>query len=278
MLKPREADIPALFLVLVVLPLVTYVLLGKWNEAAKKKARINALTQLAADETFSVEEIPTAVITSLVQPVKTTIHECARCFRPATTRCSRCKSARYCISLVDMLPTLAVGKKSTNCCLERREGRCRAPLVEAEEAGDGGDADRRPSIVEMGCSCQEVMLSASGKNRRSDDTVGKDVADAPAAVDAWIDLIGFGHKNRAMMMLLSRSEMGANRDLGLARRCRHAGRPGSSDQVLVSGGFAGDEGDACCYCRDGEDVTVAGWDSPEMGELVVAVDLSGLDL
>ncbi|XP_058095329.1 ubiquitin C-terminal hydrolase 15-like [Magnolia sinica] len=96
MLKPREADIPALFLLLVVLPLVTYVLLGKWNEATKKKARISMLAELAAEEALRVEAIATASVIPIVLSSKTGFHECARCFRPAATRCSRCKSVRYC--------------------------------------------------------------------------------------------------------------------------------------------------------------------------------------
>ncbi|KAL5977691.1 hypothetical protein ACLOJK_039219, partial [Asimina triloba] len=47
-------------------------------------------------------------------------------------------------------------------------------------------------------------------NGRMDD-IGKDVVDALAAIDAWIDPISFSHKNRAKMMLPSGSEMGANR-------------------------------------------------------------------
>ncbi|XP_068666951.1 ubiquitin C-terminal hydrolase 15-like [Aristolochia californica] len=98
MLEPREADIPVLFLFLVVLPLVTYFLLGKWNETSKKKARISMLAQLAAEEAFQVEAMATAsVIPSVVRsPSKSGSHECARCLAPAITRCSRCKSVRYC--------------------------------------------------------------------------------------------------------------------------------------------------------------------------------------
>ena len=50
MLEPRETDIPALFLVFVVLPLVTYIVRGKWSESTKKKERVSLLTQQAAEE------------------------------------------------------------------------------------------------------------------------------------------------------------------------------------------------------------------------------------
>ncbi|GAB2284278.1 ubiquitin-specific protease ubp15 [Dionaea muscipula] len=96
MLEPREADIPALFLVLVVLPLVTYILLGKWSEVSKRKERINLLAQLAAEESLRAEAMASASVIPLASPPKIGIHECALCHGPATTRCSRCKSIRYC--------------------------------------------------------------------------------------------------------------------------------------------------------------------------------------
>ncbi|OWM81022.1 ubiquitin carboxyl-terminal hydrolase 15-like isoform X1 [Punica granatum] len=99
MLEPREADIPILFLVLVVLPVVLYILLGKWSDAAKKKERVNLLAQLAAEEALRVETMAVAatVVPHVVPPKpKSSLHECAQCLSPATTRCSRCKSVRYC--------------------------------------------------------------------------------------------------------------------------------------------------------------------------------------
>ena len=95
MLEPRETDLPALFLVLVVLPLSIYILLGKWSEAAKKKERISLLAQLAVEEALTAEAMAAASVMPLVPALKNGIHVCARCSGPATTRCSRCKSVRY---------------------------------------------------------------------------------------------------------------------------------------------------------------------------------------
>ena len=95
MLEPAEADLPVLFLILVVLPLVTYVLLGKWSEAAEKKARIIMLAELAAEEALRVADVPPVNVTPSVSHVKVAFHECAKCSAPATTRCSKCKSVRY---------------------------------------------------------------------------------------------------------------------------------------------------------------------------------------
>lgn len=123
MLEPREADIPALFLVLVVLPLVAYILLGKWSEATKKRERISLLAHLAAEEALRAEAMAVADVIPLAAPIKNVpftnnevstkngFHACARCFGPATTRCSRCKSVRYCSGKCQILHWREVHKQ-----------------------------------------------------------------------------------------------------------------------------------------------------------------------
>ncbi|XP_042430177.1 ubiquitin carboxyl-terminal hydrolase 15-like [Zingiber officinale] len=96
MLQPREADLTALLTFLVVIPLFIYILLGRCSEASKKKARISVLAQLAAEEAIHVEAMTTVDVLPVLPSSKIAFHECARCFAPATTRCSRCKLVRYC--------------------------------------------------------------------------------------------------------------------------------------------------------------------------------------
>ncbi|PKU72669.1 Ubiquitin carboxyl-terminal hydrolase 15 [Dendrobium catenatum] len=96
MLKPREADIPVLFMVLVVLPVIIYIILGKWNDTSKKAAKANILAQLAAEESFREEVMASADILPVVPLWKNDTHVCAKCYAPATSRCSRCKSVGYC--------------------------------------------------------------------------------------------------------------------------------------------------------------------------------------
>ncbi|XP_057540279.1 ubiquitin carboxyl-terminal hydrolase 15 isoform X2 [Amaranthus tricolor] len=97
MLEFRQADIPALFLVFVVLPVVLYILLGKWSEASRKKERVKFLVEEAFVEPFRSEAMAASSDIPTVVPRSTTAFwECARCSIPATTRCSRCKSVRYC--------------------------------------------------------------------------------------------------------------------------------------------------------------------------------------
>ncbi|CAL0326465.1 unnamed protein product [Lupinus luteus] len=96
MLEPRESDIPVLFLFLVVLPLVAYILLGKWSDTTKKRDRITLLAQLAAEEALRSEEMAVPDVIPMVSSPKSELPLCARCSAPAKTRCSRCKCVRYC--------------------------------------------------------------------------------------------------------------------------------------------------------------------------------------
>jgi ubiquitin carboxyl-terminal hydrolase 36/42 len=116
MLELRQADVPTLILLLVVLPIVTYILLGKWNAVVRKRARVSELAHLAFEESprVGVEApmacadilMPTvpvipAVMGIPIVPVAPSLrghgyyYECATCLAPATTRCSRCKFVRY---------------------------------------------------------------------------------------------------------------------------------------------------------------------------------------
>ncbi|KAK1362392.1 Ubiquitin carboxyl-terminal hydrolase 15 [Heracleum sosnowskyi] len=97
MLEPKETHVTALVLFLVVLPLVAYFLLGRWSEVSKKKERLGLLTQCAGDEVFTTDSVTAATFIPLVLPLpEINVHECARCYATSTTRCSRCKSVRYC--------------------------------------------------------------------------------------------------------------------------------------------------------------------------------------
>ncbi|KAH6807206.1 hypothetical protein C2S51_028314 [Perilla frutescens var. frutescens] len=96
MLEPRETDIPALFLVFVVLPLVTYFILGKWSETSKRKERISLVPSRAAEEALQIDHMAVGSIMPVVHLPNSGIHQCAKCFGPARTRCSQCKSVWYC--------------------------------------------------------------------------------------------------------------------------------------------------------------------------------------
>nr|KAJ0187691.1 hypothetical protein LSAT_V11C900496880 [Lactuca sativa] len=146
MLQPRETDLPALFLVLVVLPLVAYILLGKWSESSKKKERINELAQIAAEEAFQVESssmatttIAAAAAAAVVIPVvvvpmsksNNSVHKCAKCFAQAKTRCSRCKSVRYCSGKCQIIHWRQVHKQE--CQFLEYNSSCASPNSASNE-------------------------------------------------------------------------------------------------------------------------------------------------
>ncbi|KAK9049991.1 hypothetical protein SSX86_031041 [Deinandra increscens subsp. villosa] len=138
MLQPRETDLPVLFLVLVVLPLVAYILLGKWSEFSRKKIKISELAQIAAEEAFRAEAMATAAVASpAVIPLVPVInlnngfHQCARCFGPAKTRCSRCKSARYCSGKCQIIHWRQVHKHE--CQILEYNSSCASPNSASNE-------------------------------------------------------------------------------------------------------------------------------------------------
>ncbi|KAL8518401.1 hypothetical protein ACS0TY_009693 [Phlomoides rotata] len=96
MLAPRESDIPFFLLVFVFVPLVSYFLLGKWSEITKRREEISSIASEAAEEVQPVNDMAVGSIAPVMPLSNTGIHQCARCLRPATTRCSKCKSVWYC--------------------------------------------------------------------------------------------------------------------------------------------------------------------------------------
>lgn len=51
-----------MLLVFVVFPVVIYIILGKWSDAAKKRERISVLAQRAAEEAVKVEVMAVASV------------------------------------------------------------------------------------------------------------------------------------------------------------------------------------------------------------------------
>ncbi|TVU33240.1 hypothetical protein EJB05_25030 [Eragrostis curvula] len=145
MLQPREADVPVLIVVFVVLPVLAYFLLGKWNDAVSKKARASVLAQRAAEEAFTVEAMACPDVISpgpSLRPMpywrpapsfRHEYHECATCHAPAKTRCSRCKSARYCSGKCQIIHWRQGHKETCEKWLGNGTGSSGVPGIEATE-------------------------------------------------------------------------------------------------------------------------------------------------
>ncbi|KAI3712129.1 hypothetical protein L1987_70678 [Smallanthus sonchifolius] len=133
MLHPKETDLPGLFLVFVVLPIIAYILLGKWSEVSRKTDKIRVLAQIAAQESLRAEAMVAAIDVPFI-PVSKVVngfHECARCFSPATTRCSRCKAVRYCSGKCQILHWRQVHKHE--CQLLEFNSGCSSPKSASNE-------------------------------------------------------------------------------------------------------------------------------------------------
>ncbi|VFQ86784.1 unnamed protein product [Cuscuta campestris] len=109
-------------------PLLAFVVRWKWRRAVARREEVDRLLVFASDEAARAEsqaaaeygfgyggysfgsvlegEVPAAVPTPSPAPVYSTSssmpatrqqpYQCANCFSPASTRCSRCKAVRYC--------------------------------------------------------------------------------------------------------------------------------------------------------------------------------------
>lgn len=92
--RRREFGISDYLLALVIALLVGLVILRKWKrDRAAKRAEIRKLLRLAEEEAARVEA---EAVVEYTYSAAVTPHQCAVCFSPTTTRCSRCKAVRYC--------------------------------------------------------------------------------------------------------------------------------------------------------------------------------------
>lgn len=92
--RRREFGISDYLLALVIVILVGLAIVRKWQrDRTAKRAEIRKLLRLAEEEAARVEA--EAVVEYFYVPAVTP-PQCAVCFSPTTTRCSRCKAVRYC--------------------------------------------------------------------------------------------------------------------------------------------------------------------------------------
>lgn len=80
----------------VVAPVIGFLIRRKWRLAVTRNEEIKRLLALAAEEAARAElEASAGYSASSAVPISTTYHQCAVCYSPTTTRCSRCKAVRY---------------------------------------------------------------------------------------------------------------------------------------------------------------------------------------
>lgn len=92
MLVSGNIGLQVLF-VFVVFPVICLVIRRKWRLSVARKEEINRLLVLSSEEAFRAElEASARYSSSSFTPLG---HQCAVCYSPTTTRCSRCKAVRY---------------------------------------------------------------------------------------------------------------------------------------------------------------------------------------
>lgn len=92
--RRREFGISDYLLALVIALLVGFVILRKWKrDRTAKRAEIRKLLRLAEEEAARVEA---EAVVEYTYSAAVTPLQCAVCFSPTTTRCSRCKAVKYC--------------------------------------------------------------------------------------------------------------------------------------------------------------------------------------
>ncbi|XP_052189322.1 ubiquitin carboxyl-terminal hydrolase 16 [Diospyros lotus] len=97
---PVGGDLGFPYLVLVVSivgPVVGFVLLRKWQLSVARSEEIKRLLVLASEEAARAElEASVNYVASVETIPRPLLYQCAVCYSPTTTRCSRCKAVRYC--------------------------------------------------------------------------------------------------------------------------------------------------------------------------------------
>lgn len=107
MLVGGDLGFPYLVLVVVVVlfvPVIGFVVRRKWRHAAARREEIKRLLVLASEEAARAEleatvgySVSTATSAAAASSVSLKPqYQCAVCFCPTTTRCSKCKAVRYC--------------------------------------------------------------------------------------------------------------------------------------------------------------------------------------
>ncbi|OUZ99787.1 Ubiquitin carboxyl-terminal hydrolases family 2 [Macleaya cordata] len=109
-------------------PIIGLVIRRKWRIAVERKMEILRLVAMASEEAERAE-IEAAYEYGTVSVVGQ--YQCALCYSPTTTRCSRCKAVRYCS-----------GKCQIIHWRRGHKDECRPASTSIEFNGPGGDSDR----------------------------------------------------------------------------------------------------------------------------------------
>ncbi|KAF6138866.1 hypothetical protein GIB67_018597 [Kingdonia uniflora] len=176
MLVPVDLGFRSLVLVFFVFftPIVTLIIRYKWRIATARTQEIVRLVAMAAEEEARVEH--EAVVDYYV-PVSVAVaarhSQCAVCYCPTTTRCSRCKAIRYCS-----------GKCQIIHWRQGHKEMCRPPRVDPDENEESQKVYGNDSEIGGRWYAQPVVMATTSvnyspldcTNETNDDKVGPSAA------------------------------------------------------------------------------------------------------
>ncbi|XP_047341644.1 ubiquitin carboxyl-terminal hydrolase 15-like [Impatiens glandulifera] len=166
MLEPREYDIPILLLFFVLFPLFAYILLGKWSETSMKKEMIDHLALLAAEEASKAEAMTASDVIPVLPSPKNIGHLCAKCSAPATTRCSQCRSVRYCSGKCQIIHWRQVHKDE---CVQL--GKKSLDVSTSNEVLENGNLNPQSFLVGNKNQMNEIPFSSNDRIHQSSGSV-----------------------------------------------------------------------------------------------------------
>ncbi|KAF6141817.1 hypothetical protein GIB67_031884, partial [Kingdonia uniflora] len=188
MLVPGDLGFQSLVLMFFVFftPIVTFIIHYKWRIATARTQEIVRLVAMVAEEEARIEH--EAVVDYYV-PVSVAVgarhSQCAVCYCPTTTRCSRCKAIRYCLILTLALACIVIALVNVKLFIgDKATRKCNPPRVDPDENEESQEVYRND--LEMGGRwyAQPVDMDTTSvnyspldcTNETNDDKIGPSAA------------------------------------------------------------------------------------------------------
>ncbi|XVE95199.1 hypothetical protein REPUB_Repub02eG0075800 [Reevesia pubescens] len=166
MLLAGDLGFSSLVLVVsLVLPLIAFFIRRKWRLSVARQAEIKRLLILASEEAARAELEATLGYGTV--SVSWNYQQCAVCYCPTTTRCSRCKSVRYCSAKCQIIHWRQGHKEECHPHAiathqnHDEESDSGQKVIEQDQYGDGYEIEEKQHAKPTGTFSTESPLSNS---------------------------------------------------------------------------------------------------------------------
>ncbi|KAL5705880.1 ubiquitinyl hydrolase 1 [Ranunculus cassubicifolius] len=167
--------------------ITSFVIRWKWNKSVERKKEVLRLLAMAKEEAARVE-IEAAVEYGSVYVVRQS--QCAVCFSPTTTRCSRCKAVKYCSGKCQIVHWRQGHKDE--CYPAKNTFQYNGPDTDSDQrdASQGIQNEGNVNSVEVEESCKDKVGETyikgveSSISNNSDHKVGGELGEAPVVSDS----------------------------------------------------------------------------------------------